>query len=196
MPEQERQALLDDRNNVREGIDSSQLIEGDQRRDTRIDLEKIIADRLASTFEGRATEDLEALVPSYQKLIGTGNVDTKCDRQQDQQALDRQLQILPAAPTVRIEFRIRERDGWRTDQSLLVDLSDPSEVERVAKEYMGKGIRPFDSSLNLLVPRTCFQAATADRSNTILLMPEDSMEVNNSRGLPTGARQNRGRHSG
>ncbi len=49
-----------------------------------------------------------------------------------------------------------------TDRSLLVDESNPSKVERVAKKYMRKGIWPFDSSLNLLVLVTCFKAAIAD----------------------------------
>jgi hypothetical protein len=44
---------------------------------------------------------------------------------------------------------------------------------------MRKGIRPFSSSFKLLVPRTCFQAAIADGSNTILLIPEDNIQVNN-----------------
>jgi hypothetical protein len=80
---------------------------------------------------------------------------------------------------VRIEFKIHERDDWRTVRSLLVDSSDPSEVERVATKYMRKGIRAFDSSLNLLVPRMCFEAAIADGSNTILLVPENTIQVNN-----------------
>lgn len=86
-----------------------------------------------------------------------------------------------------------------------MDLSDLSEVERVAKKYMRTGIWPFDGLFNLLVPRTCFQAATANGSNTLLLIPEDSIEVNDQlmvfvpnampeRELSTGARQKRGRH--
>ncbi|KAG4414646.1 hypothetical protein IFR04_012217 [Cadophora malorum] len=178
----------------------------DQRPGTFTDLQRIITDGLAST-EGQATEDLEALVHSYQELISTDNDNANDDRQQQlQQTPNSQLQILPAASIVRIEFKIRERDVWRTDRSLLVDLSDPSEVERVAKKYMRKAIRPFDSSLNLLVPRTCFQAATADGSNTILLVREDDIEVNNQlvlsvsneipeRELPPSGRQHRIRHS-
>ncbi|KAL5321305.1 hypothetical protein ACEPPN_012120 [Leptodophora sp. 'Broadleaf-Isolate-01'] len=202
---QERQALLDDPNNAREGIASSQPTARDQRPGTFIDLERIIADGLASTSGGQVTEDLEDLVHSYRELIGTDNVDTDGNRQEHHQAPDKQLQMLPAASTVRIEFKIHERGIWRTDRSLLVDISDPSEVERVAKKYMRKGIRPFDSSLNVLVPRTCFQAATADGSNTILLVPEDRIKVNNQlvvsasnvmleRELPPGDRQNRARH--
>jgi hypothetical protein len=203
--EQERQALLNDPNNAGERIASSQPTARDQRPGTFIGIERLIADGLASTSEGQATEGLEDLVHSYRELIGTDNVDNNGNRQAHYQAPDEQLQIVPVASTVRIEFKIHERDNWRTVSSVLVDVSDPSEVERVAKKYMRKGIRPFDSSLNLLVPRTCFKAATADGSNTILLVPEDRIKVNNQlmgstsneipeRELSPGDRQNRARH--
>ena len=51
-----------------------------------------------------------------------------------------------------------------------MDPSDPSEVERVAVKYMRKRIRLFDTGLNILTPADCFEAATADGSNTILLI--------------------------
>jgi hypothetical protein len=38
-----------------------------------------------------------------------------------------------------------------TKRSLLVDPSEPSKVEQVAKKYMRKGIRPFDTSFNFLL---------------------------------------------
>ncbi|KAG9241126.1 hypothetical protein BJ878DRAFT_558879 [Calycina marina] len=199
--EQERQAL-DDANNAQDGNDSSQARAIDQRRGTFIDLQNLIADGLASTSRGPATEDMDAFV---QDLVGTANATTHSDRQELHQAPDEQLQVFPAPSTVRIEFKIDERGIWRTVRSLLVDISDPSEVERVAKKYMRKGIRPFDSSGNVLVPRTCFQAATADGSNTILLVPENSIKVKNQlvvpaskimleRELPPGNRQNKARH--
>ncbi len=199
--EQERQAL-DDANNAQDGNDSSQARAIDQRRGTFIDLQNLIADGLASTSRGPATEDMDAFV---QDLVGTANASTHSDRQELHQAPDEQLQVLAAPSTVRIEFKIDERGIWRTVRSLLVDISDPSEVERVAKKYMRKGIRPFDSSGNVLVPRTCFQAATADGSNTILLVPEKSIKVKNQlvvpaskvmpeRELPPEKRQNKAHH--
>jgi hypothetical protein len=184
---QERQALVEDRNNVREGDGALNLTQRNQRRGTQVDLERIIADGLARISEYPEDQpqssppagDPEAIANSYQDLIRTDNVDASAHRPQYEQNPDRQLQRIPPSSTVRIEFKIHERGVWRTDRSLLVDPSDPSEVERVAKKFMRKGIRPFDSSLNLLVPRKCFQAALADGSNTILLVPEASIEVNN-----------------
>ncbi|XMA19901.1 hypothetical protein WAI453_012692 [Rhynchosporium graminicola] len=52
----------------------------DPRRGTFIDLQNIIADGLASTSRGPATEDLEALVHSYRDLISTAHVNTTGDR--------------------------------------------------------------------------------------------------------------------
>jgi hypothetical protein len=50
--------------------------------------------------------------------------------------------------------------------------SDPSEIERVAVEYMRKHVRLFDTELNILTLADCFEAATVDRGNTTLLIPE------------------------
>jgi hypothetical protein len=78
---------------------------------------------------------------------------------------------------IQIDYQVRERGVWRTADSLLVDPSDPSEVERVAKKYMRKRIRLFDTALNILTPRGCFEAALADGTNTILLIPEAEINI-------------------
>ena len=78
---------------------------------------------------------------------------------------------------IQINYQVRERGVWRTADSLLVDPSDPSEVERVAKKYMRKRIRLFDTELNILTPRGCFEAALADGTNTILLIPEAEISI-------------------
>ncbi|KAK6380192.1 hypothetical protein LTS17_005381 [Exophiala oligosperma] len=79
--------------------------------------------------------------------------------------------------TVRITYHIRERDVWRISHTLDVDTTDPTEVERVAIKYMRKGIRLFDRALNILTPRNCFEAATSDGNNTILLIPESEINI-------------------
>jgi len=60
---------------------------------------------------------------------------------------------------------------------LEVDPSDTSEVERVAVKYMRKQIRLFDTNLNILTPRNCFEAATAGGQDTILLIPEADINI-------------------
>ncbi|KAE8440544.1 hypothetical protein EG329_007250 [Mollisiaceae sp. DMI_Dod_QoI] len=82
--------------------------------------------------------------------------------------------------SVWITFKIREQGGWRTAQSLLVYSSDPSEVERIAVKYMRKReqIRVYDTDLNILTPQMCFQAAIANGSNMLLLIPEKEIDIN------------------
>ncbi len=58
-----------------------------------------------------------------------------------------------------------------------VDQLDRSKVERVAKKNMRKGIKLFDTNLRMLAPQDCFEAATANCSNTIFLVPETSMNT-------------------
>ncbi|MCJ1355759.1 MAG: hypothetical protein MMC33_005751 [Icmadophila ericetorum] len=186
--ERERQAPVENGNDAQEEVDSFQATGKDQRRDTQLEIERIIADGLASIredpdgqlYEAQAAGNLEELSDSYRDLIGTDSICPAGDRQPGEQDPDRRLQIMAPSPSqVRIEFKIYERDVWKTDHSLLVDPSEPSEVERVAKEYMRKGFRPFDISFSLLVPRTCFKAVTADGTNTVLLVPENDICVNN-----------------
>ena len=79
-----------------------------------------------------------------------------------------------------ITFKVRERGVWRTAESLHVYSSDPSEVERIAVKYMRKReqIRVYDTDLNILTPQMCFQAAIANGSNMLLLIPEKEIDIN------------------
>ena len=78
---------------------------------------------------------------------------------------------------IRITYKIRERGVWRSAHVLDVSLSDTSEVERVAVKYMRKQIRLFDSELNILTPRDCFERATANGRNVVLLIPEKDIDI-------------------
>ena len=51
---------------------------------------------------------------------------------------------------IQINYHVLKRGVWRAADSLLVDPSNPSEVERMAKKYMRKRIRLFDTELNIL----------------------------------------------
>lgn len=85
---------------------------------------------------------------------------------------------------VTIVFRVRENDGrWTTAHEVVVDRSDPSQVERVArKEARNRQATFYDKNLRLLTPAQCFKAAIEDDANTIfmhfggeLAMDEDTM---------------------
>ncbi|PSS27714.1 hypothetical protein M430DRAFT_38457 [Amorphotheca resinae ATCC 22711] len=79
-----------------------------------------------------------------------------------------------------IMFKGRERGVWRTAHRLHVYSSDSSEVERIAVKYIRKReqIRVYDTDLNILTPQICFQAAIANRSNMLLLIPAREIDIN------------------
>ncbi|KAE8391594.1 hypothetical protein BDV23DRAFT_69197 [Aspergillus alliaceus] len=72
---------------------------------------------------------------------------------------------------VTIVFRVRENDGrWKTAHEVVVDRSDPSQVERVArKEARNRQATFYDKNLRLLTPAQCFKAAIEDDTNTIFM---------------------------
>ena len=78
---------------------------------------------------------------------------------------------------VRITYFMWEGGTWRFSHTLDADPANPSEVERVAMKYMRKGIRLFDKNLVILAPKNCFEAATIDGSNTILLVRDTEMDI-------------------
>lgn len=114
----ERPATFEGRRLEVEEEREGQVLEGngrDQRRDTEVDIERIIAGGLASiredpdgqSHEAQAAGNLEELGDSYQDFIRTGNVVPASDNQPEEQNLDRRLQIIaPPPPEVRIEFKI------------------------------------------------------------------------------------------
>ncbi|MAD84187.1 MAG: hypothetical protein CL912_14585 [Deltaproteobacteria bacterium] len=89
------------------------------------------------------------------------------------------MQVLAAPSTIRIKFKIDERGIWRIVRSLLINISNPSKIKRVAKKYMKKGIQPFDNLSNVLIPRIYFQVIIINESNTIFLILENSIKIKN-----------------
>ena len=71
---------------------------------------------------------------------------------------------------IEIKFWSLERGQWNQSDCLLVDRSDPSPVERVARKYSCKGYTLYDVSLKSLRPAHCYRAATADGTNAIFLI--------------------------
>jgi hypothetical protein len=67
------------------------------------------------------------------QLVGGSALDSKGTPTLPKERLD--------VARIRINYKIREREIWRTADSLLVDPSDPSEAERVAEKYMRKAYK-------------------------------------------------------
>ena len=76
-----------------------------------------------------------------------------------------------------INFNIRKLGVWRTAYSILVDGSDMSEIERMAKKYMRKQFILFDHELYPLILAGCFQAAIKNGRNTIYLIAEREIDI-------------------
>ncbi|KAJ5976578.1 hypothetical protein N7481_010285 [Penicillium waksmanii] len=71
---------------------------------------------------------------------------------------------------IEIKFWSLERSQWNQSDCLLVDPSDPSPMERLARKYSCKGFTLYDVSLKSLRPAHCYHAATADDTNAIFLI--------------------------
>ncbi|KAJ5267784.1 hypothetical protein N7478_010592 [Penicillium angulare] len=73
-------------------------------------------------------------------------------------------------PLIEIKFWSLERGQWNQSDCLLVDPSDPSPLERLARKYSCKGYTLYDGNLKSLRPAHCYRAATADDTNVIFLI--------------------------
>lgn len=73
-------------------------------------------------------------------------------------------------PKVRIEFKVVETDGrLKISDTLDVNLSDPSLVQRVAAKYVRKGFWLFDMYGHNLTAKNCFKQVTWNGTNTIVV---------------------------
>lgn len=62
-------------------------------------------------------------------------------------------------------------------ENLSVNPSSPAQVERVAEEHTGKRRFLFNTALRALAPSECFEAVVGDGTNTVLLIPEGSVNI-------------------
>jgi len=157
---------------------------GAPKRMTQIDLEKAINDsrnrdglptsadqRQETPPQGQTQETAENTTSAP---IPTPDQDPK-ETLIDSAALARLARL--DTTKVRIKFKILEEGIWKDISFRDVNPFDPSDVERVAKEYMRRGMRPSDTELRLLAPSDCFPAVVADGTNTILLVPESKIST-------------------
>jgi hypothetical protein len=90
---------------------------------------------------------------------------------------ERARRTTPVSGLVRIRFVTKENDTWRGVQTLWVNPSNPSNVSRVAKESLRQGLRLLDTNMQLLAADDCFRAVTADGTNTIILIPQKKLNI-------------------
>lgn len=76
-----------------------------------------------------------------------------------------------------IKFFLRHQEDWRVAEELWVEPSDRLLVEEVAEKYTSRGQFLFNIELWPLAPSECFEAAIANGTNTILLLPEERIDI-------------------
>ncbi|KAL2829037.1 hypothetical protein BDW59DRAFT_142760 [Aspergillus cavernicola] len=121
------------------------------------------------TPEDPAPTVISATTQSESKRRNRKKLTSQIVEQRAQDVRPRRAEANPQPVT--IVFRVREKNGrWRTAHEVLVDRSDPSEVEQVArKEARNRQATFYDKNLRALTPAQCFEAATEDDTNTIFM---------------------------
>ncbi|RSL40409.1 hypothetical protein CEP54_016126 [Fusarium duplospermum] len=89
---------------------------------------------------------------------------------------------------IRIEFVTRQDTGqWAVSDTILIDPSDSSPVQRTAAKYLRKQFCLFDTHFNNLIPKTCFEKVTANGTNTILVVPISQVKSIGNEGMVASA---------
>ncbi|KAI9767338.1 MAG: hypothetical protein M1840_005747 [Geoglossum simile] len=154
------------------------------KRNTQLHLER----HLPSRNEEYSTDTEQVLPPKNQEREKPAK-ETKVHTQDPQPVLQPEQSSKSVATnsaaasssrptnTVRIDFKVRERGIWKDIPPLIVNLSDPSEVEYIAIKNLRKEIRTFNTNLRMLAPNECFEAVTGNGTNTILLIPQKELVI-------------------
>jgi hypothetical protein len=75
-------------------------------------------------------------------------------------------------------MKIKRQGDWRDIRLLMVDPSNPSDVERIERmmqRYIRRGIRPLNTRLGMLSAQHGFASITADETNMILFLPDGEL---------------------
>jgi hypothetical protein len=99
------------------------------------------------------------------------------EQRREGEALEREVREREEREKVCIHFKIRENNTWRDLQDLWVRASDTSEVMRVSKKNMRKGLRLLDTNMQLLAPKNPFESITSDRRSTIMMIPQRELNI-------------------
>lgn len=163
--------------------------DGPQERLTRLDFAGLIEDL-------QHTSSAQQEAPSTEPTIG---VDTNVNHE----AIASRRKLRPRIPagttqgggsvhhppklqhgtgteSIRIVFKTRNEHGeWeRIIHELVVDPSDPSSVERVArKDARNQKATFYDKDLRIITPAQCFDAAIEDEVNTIFITYGEELSV-------------------
>ena len=84
---------------------------------------------------------------------------------------------------VGIKFVLREGNAWVEQENLSIDPSSPARVEHAAEEHTRKRHFLFNTALRAMAPSECFEAVVGDGTNTVLLIPEGSIDIDHDLGI-------------
>ncbi|KAI9769847.1 MAG: hypothetical protein M1840_003841 [Geoglossum simile] len=152
----------------------------------RLEQERLERERLEQESNEEHSTDTEQVPPPKNQEREEPAKETKVHTQDPQPALQPSKSVATNSAaasssrptnTVRIDFKVRERGIWKDIPPLIVNLSDPSEVEYIAIKNLRKGIRTFDTNLRMLAPNECFEAVTGNGTNTMLLIPQEELVI-------------------
>ncbi|PVH70241.1 hypothetical protein DL98DRAFT_620123 [Cadophora sp. DSE1049] len=111
-----------------------------ERRQVQVRLER----------ERLAKERLEEERRRLQRLREQRLAEERLEEQRQEEERKRLEKQRLEQGTICINFFIRERGSWRHLSPTRVNPEEPSKITRIAKKYMWKGIRTFNTSLKLL----------------------------------------------
>jgi hypothetical protein len=74
-------------------------------------------------------------------------------------------------------MKIKRQGAWRDMHPIMVDPSNPSDLERMVQRYILQGLRPFNTRLGMLNARDCFASITGDGTNIILFIPDGELVI-------------------
>lgn len=178
--ERERQEQMErERQEEQERLNQGRMREAGNRG-THLGLDKLLTNLPLDTIPTSGHDGEGFQDKGNQEPEGASNEDIAPRQQNEEDATgltepSQSIQENSNATKIRIVFKIWERGNWRDMSIHIVDPSDPSAIERVAKKNLRKNIRIFDTNLRMLAPQDCFEAATAHGMNTILLIPETKL---------------------
>jgi hypothetical protein len=72
-------------------------------------------------------------------------------------------------------MKIKRQGAWRDMQPLMVDPSNPSDLERLVQRYIRQEMRPFSTKLSMLPAGDCFESIMGDGTRMILFLPGDEL---------------------
>jgi hypothetical protein len=163
--------------------EQARLEENRRKRDTHLDLEKLLSlggDKAQSQATAVVSQEGQAGANSARHIIHAKGAKRGATTVAGSSTLTPLIEETSEENQVHINFKVKERGIWRDIPALVVDSSDPSEVERVAKKCMWKGFRVLDTNQRMLSPQECFQVVTQNGTNTILLIPQNELVIDDT----------------